>query len=119
MVNYNGFDNVLHYYSEMSAMGDIPFESPKNLGRIENISIPLCIVHALDDPLITWKTVAANEGLRHPSNIVKAGLGNVMMLLTKAGGHVGWPLGFNPAVEKWAWMSGVVHNFVDAFESAK
>jgi predicted alpha/beta-fold hydrolase len=109
----------MHYYSEMSAMGDIPLDSPTSPGRIANVSIPLCILHALDDPLITWKTVAANDGLRHPSNVVKSGSGNVLMLLTKAGGHVGWPLGVNPAVEKWGWMNGAVQSYTDAFEAAR
>jgi predicted alpha/beta-fold hydrolase len=109
----------MHYYSEMSAMGDIPLDSPISPGQIANVSIPLCIVNALDDPLITWKAVAANDGLRHPSNIVKTGSGNVLMLLTKAGGHVGWPLGVNPSIEKWGWMNGAVHSFVTAFEEAK
>jgi predicted alpha/beta-fold hydrolase len=110
----------MHYYSEMSAMGDIPLEeNPTYHGRIANVSIPLCMLHALDDPLITWKTVVSNTGLRHPSNLVKTGSGNLMLLLTKSGGHVGWPLGVNPSVEKWAWMNGAVHNFVTAFELAK
>ena len=85
VVTCNGFDDVLRYYSEMSALGDIPFKSPASVGQITSISIPLCILHALDDPLITCKTVTANEGLRHPSNVVNAGCGNVLKLLTKAG----------------------------------
>eukprot|EP00545_Synedropsis_sp_CCMP1620_P002064 CAMPEP_0119009206 /NCGR_PEP_ID=MMETSP1176-20130426/4214_1 /TAXON_ID=265551 /ORGANISM="Synedropsis recta cf, Strain CCMP1620" /LENGTH=104 /DNA_ID=CAMNT_0006961675 /DNA_START=111 /DNA_END=425 /DNA_ORIENTATION=+ len=101
-------------------MGDIPLEkNPSSPGRIANVSIPLCILNALDDPLITWKAVAANEGLRHPTNLVKTGSGNLMLLLTKGGGHVGWPLGVNPSIEKWGWMNGAVQGFVAAFEAGK
>jgi predicted alpha/beta-fold hydrolase len=100
-------------------MGDIPLDSVDEPGRIANVSIPLCVLHALDDPLITWKTVAANQGLRHPRNLVKVGSGNLMLLLTKAGGHVGWPTGINPAIDKWKWMSEAVKSFGSAFTKAK
>ena len=121
VVTYNGFDNILHYYAEMSAMGDLPMghEGSDDLGRINNISIPFCVLSALDDPLITWKTVAANEGNRHPSNLVKSGSGNLIMMLTKGGGHVGWPLGWNPAHEGWRWMNDAAGSFVDAYVQAK
>jgi hypothetical protein len=46
--------------------------------------------HSLDDPLITWRSVAANEGLLHPDNLTQRGSGNLLILLTKQGGHVGW-----------------------------
>lgn len=94
-------------------------DDPQDPGRLATVSIPMCVMHAMDDPLITWKTVAANKGLRHPTNLVKAGSGNVMLLLTKQGGHVGWPLGVNPSVEKWSFVSGAVRGFVDAYEKAK
>lgn len=101
-------------------MGDIPLdENPSHHGRIANVSIPLCMLSALDDPLITWKAVASNRGLRHPSNLVKTGSGNLMLLLTKAGGHVGWPLGVDPSDKKWGWMNGAVQNFVASFEVAR
>jgi len=122
---YNGFDNVTHYYMEMSALGDIPLEAydgdmlPDD-ARIHTVSIPLCVVHALDDPLVTWRTVAANTGLMHPTNLTAAvKSGNVMILLTKAGGHVGWPLGWLPFVDNWKWMNDVGMHFVEAVNSVK
>mmetsp|Transcript_24637 Transcript_24637/g.29635 ORF Transcript_24637/g.29635 Transcript_24637/m.29635 type:complete len:153 (+) Transcript_24637:1-459(+) len=121
VVTYNGYDDVIHYYSEMSAMGDIPMDSNdlENVGRIGNVSIPFAVLHALDDPLCTWRTVASKEGIMHPSNLVKTGSGNVMMLLTKGGGHVGWPSGFIPQYEKWRWMSDAVGGFITGVEKAK
>jgi len=121
VVTYNGYDNILHYYSEMSAMGDLPMGEiiSGDMGRINNVSIPFCLLNALDDPLVTWKTVAENKGPRHPSNLVKTGTGNLIMLLTKGGGHVGWPLGWNPANEGWRWMNDAAGSFVTAYVNAK
>ena len=49
MVSYNGFDDLEHYYTEMSAMGDTAaFQAnplDDNIGRIANVSIPFCVLH--------------------------------------------------------------------------
>lgn len=42
-------DSTDHYYSDMSGLGDIPMEehsssSPKTTGRIDQLSIPFCVV---------------------------------------------------------------------------
>mmetsp|Transcript_6557 Transcript_6557/g.9553 ORF Transcript_6557/g.9553 Transcript_6557/m.9553 type:complete len:647 (-) Transcript_6557:319-2259(-) len=113
VVNYNGFDDIFHYYSEMSAMGDmVRLDGTKEeVGRIANVSIPFLVVHALDDPLCTWRTMGPN-----PQQLIQTGSGNVMMLLTKTGGHVGWPLGTNPKLDGWKWMNNVVGSFVDSVD---
>jgi predicted alpha/beta-fold hydrolase len=77
------------------------------------------VQHSLDDPLITWRSVAANEGLLHPNNLTQRGSGNLFILLTKRGGHVGWSLGWNPASNDWKWMNDVAMSFVDAVGKAK
>lgn len=124
-MKYSGFDNVLHYYSEMSAMGDIPmnvYETESTLpdnARIHNISIPLLMINALDDPLVSWRCVAANKGLMHPSILpsqVKSG--NLILLITKAGGHVGWPLGWIPQKRKWEWMNDASSTFAESVQLA-
>ena len=55
IVAYNGFDDLIDYYTEMSAMGDTDlFQESNNLflghntdfGRIQNITVPLCVLHA-------------------------------------------------------------------------
>jgi predicted alpha/beta-fold hydrolase len=125
VVAYNGYDDLVHYYSEMSPLGDIPLDEYYNEtllatnsvgkgARIHNVSIPLLVIHALDDPLITWRTVAANRGFLHPSTLTKSGTGNLFVLLTKAGGHVGWPMGWNPREHRWKWMSNVAKDFIQA-----
>jgi len=138
VVTYNGFDDLMHYYSEMSAFGDHKIcvdrgirngkekengtcpasddsDAKVRIGRLSNIAIPLAVVHALDDPLITWRTVSAVD----PSLMVNAGQGNLILLLTKSGGHVGWPLGKNPASRGWEWMNNCARDFVNSVDAAR
>lgn len=131
-VAYHGYQSVEHFYGAMSALGDIPLaDHAKNNTlafagkKIANVSIPLCILHALDDPISSWRTVAAPHGLLRPDMLVQSGQGNLMMLLTKAGGHVGWPLGwlspmgwFSPR-RNWEFMSEAVADYTEAVRKAK
>lgn len=112
----------MHYYSEMSARGDVPLDEINDsdtVSRLANVSIPFCVLHALDDPLVTWKAVAADRGPMFPKKLVKSGSGYLMLLLTKRGGHVGWPLGFAAWRNKWKWMNDAAKEFVDAVARAK
>jgi predicted alpha/beta-fold hydrolase len=124
VVAYNGFRDIEHYYGEMSALGDVTAEEyaqneiPRHR-RIHNVSIPLCIIHALDDPLVTWRTVAAKEGIFHPSNLVKTGSGNLVILLTNGGGHVGWPVGLLPQRNRWKWMHDAASSFILAVDKVQ
>mmetsp|Transcript_12915 Transcript_12915/g.31476 ORF Transcript_12915/g.31476 Transcript_12915/m.31476 type:complete len:748 (+) Transcript_12915:205-2448(+) len=130
IVSYNSFDNLVHYYSEMSAMGDRDPEfdlfgastdsaptraGSNNWGRIANVSIPFAVLQALDDPLVGWRTVGTND----PQGLVESGSGNIMLVLTKAGGHVGWPLGNNPKKDAWKWMNNAARDFALAVDMAK
>lgn len=98
VVAYNKFEDLTHYYSEMSAMH-----------YIENVKIPLLVVHALDDPLITVRTLGI------PEEVVNSGDGNVLMLITKSGGHVGFPIHNNPVAHQWKWMSDQVSDFTHSY----
>jgi predicted alpha/beta-fold hydrolase len=136
VVAYNGFRDLDHYYSEMSALGDTLQEFHEendeisrtstllaqldSRKRLQNLSIPLLVVHALDDPLISWRTVAANRGLMRPEHLVRwVPSGKLLILLTKRGGHVGWPLGLNPSNYKWKWMNDVAMSFVEAYRESR
>jgi predicted alpha/beta-fold hydrolase len=139
IVTYNGFRSLLHYYTEMSAMGDTcAFQAQHSVsekttgtkksntttriddgkscdvGRIGNVSIPFCVMHALDDPLTTWRTMGHD-----PQKLVETGSGHIMMFLTKSGGHVGWPLGLNPASSGWKFMNDAVSGFVNSVDQAR
>ena len=126
VVPYNGFRDLQDYYSSMSALGDIEIgkhgfieEVHSDGGKIHSVSVPLCVLHAFDDPLITWRATANNHGFMRPEKMVKSGSGNVMLLLTKSGGHVGWPTGILPCQDKWKWMSEVAMSFGRAVTMAK
>lgn len=97
IASYNNFDGVLDYYSNMSACAE---------DRIEKVSIPLCVIHALDDPLITWRSVGKAESL------IESGQGKVVMLITRSGGHVGWPISYTPASKGWVWMNEATSSFI-------
>ena len=93
IVTYNSFDSLYHYYSEMSAMGDRPPEfrlhgladdagsrtGGEEWGRIANVSVPFAVLQALDDPLLSWRTIGTND----PQRLAEAGKGNILLLLTK------------------------------------
>mmetsp|Transcript_39238 Transcript_39238/g.66894 ORF Transcript_39238/g.66894 Transcript_39238/m.66894 type:complete len:117 (+) Transcript_39238:112-462(+) len=113
----------------MSAMGDRPPEfnllgggdennsdnNTDDWGRIANVSVPFAVLQALDDPLVGWRTIGTND----PQGLVDSGKGNVMLVLTKAGGHVGWPLGNNPKKDGWKWMSDAARDFALAVDAAR
>ncbi|KAL7553012.1 hypothetical protein ACHAWF_016257 [Thalassiosira exigua] len=109
-VPYHNFDSLEDYYSRMGAMAD--FDTNGYLGRIANVSIPLLSVSSLDDPIAYWKAY------HDPSQVSKAGAGNNVLLFTETGGHVGWPLGWNPANHGWRWMSDVASSFVESVDHA-
>jgi len=90
-------------------------EEQQYWGRFAKISIPTCVLHALDDPLVSWRTILSNND--SPDDVVNSGSGHVMLLLTKSGGHVGWPLGLNPALETWKWMNDAVRDYVDSVDT--
>jgi predicted alpha/beta-fold hydrolase len=93
-------------------MGD--FESfDKNPGRIANVSIPLLMVHSLDDPVGTWRA------FHEPDKVVETGNGNTIILFTEKGGHVGWPLGLNPRQHGWRWMNDLASSFTNAIRQAR
>lgn len=83
-----------------------------------NIAIPFCVVHALDDPLVTWETVGSGYGLRHPANLTKAN-SNMFVVLTRGGGHVGWSTGLFPQTNKWKWMSDISMSFANAVKKQR
>jgi len=110
-VPYHDFESLEDYYSRLGAMGD--FVSYDNPGRIANVSIPLLCVHSLDDPVGYWGVY------RDPESVVHLGKGNTVLLFTKRGGHVGWPLGMNPSIEAWKWMSDIASSFAEAVDIAR
>lgn len=113
-VPYHNFDSIEDYYGRLGAMGDfVSYDNNCSQGRIANVSIPLLCVHSLDDPVGYWGVY------RDPEKVVHTGDGNTVLLFTKSGGHVGWPLGINPSLEAWKWMSDVASSFAEAVDIAR
>jgi len=124
-VKYNGFRDLEDFYSRMGALGDVtlkdlqgPLENIKQ-ARILNVSIPLCVMHSFDDPISTWRTIVGNEGFMRPENLVRSGKGNLILLLTETGGHVGWPIGWLSSRNNWVFMNEAAASFVDAVNQAR
>ncbi|CAM9414319.1 unnamed protein product [Choristocarpus tenellus] len=84
---YHGYKRVEDYYIDMSAGVN---------GKILGLRTPLLAIHALDDPIMTpgGTPVDAVDSVE-----------DLFILLTRQGGHVGWPLGWFPTQQKWAWMT--------------
>ncbi len=40
-------------------------------------------------------------------------------MLTKSGGHVGWPLGLNPKAHGWKFMNDAASSFANSVDVAK
>lgn len=124
------YQDLVHYYAGMGALGDVPLDvleatrtsavsSRVRNARISNVSIPLCVLHSFDDPIATWRGIVANDGFMRPETLVRSGQGNVLLLLTERGGHVGWPTGVLPFQHGWEFMSEVAAGFVDAVAKAR
>lgn len=108
MVPYNHYKDLNTYYASMGAMGDFSSFAEKEVGRIANVSIPLIMISALDDPIGYIDTFI------DPQRASQSGNGYTMLLLTETGGHVGWPVGWNPTKHAWKWMSQVATSFVES-----
>ncbi|KAF4666541.1 Phospholipase abhd3 [Perkinsus chesapeaki] len=92
----HGYDDVIDYYHDMSACSD----RYSNGGS--DIAVPTLIVHSLDDPIIH-----VDAGAAIPSTASKY----LFALITKTGGHVGWPQGWTPWEKGFHWVSETVLQF--------
>lgn len=121
------YKDVEDYYAKMGVLGDIPLhdieankvDSQNNSYRIMNISVPMGILQALDDPISTWRCTTSNSGFLRPDRLVRSGNGNIVLLLTEKGGHVGWPTGMQPHIKGWEFMNEAAASFVEAFDKAR
>ncbi|CAM9822883.1 unnamed protein product [Hapterophycus canaliculatus] len=93
---YNGYPDVKSYYNDMSAAAD---------GKIAGLRTPTLAVSSLDDPIMTgggWPSASLKETK------------DLFILLTRKGGHVGWPTGWSPTRNRWSWMSTTSLDFCEA-----
>ncbi len=78
----HGFDGADHYYAVSSSRQ-----------YLHGIAIPTLILHALDDPFMTAKTVPRRDELSE----------HVTLELSRHGGHVGFVGGFLPGLARY-WL---------------
>ncbi|KAG7353123.1 hypothetical protein IV203_009171 [Nitzschia inconspicua] len=111
-VMYNGYKDILSFYSEMSAV-----LATNNTNQSRHFAIPHLVLQSFDDPISSWRTNAANDPSNpfFPSNIVmQENCSNLVILLTERGGHVGWPMGYFP--HTWEYMNTyVAAGFVSSY----
>ena len=69
------------------------------------LPVPLLVIHAIDDPIIHADTLPCNSGV---ANTVD----NLCVLVTKNGGHVGWPLTCNPSQTRWLFQNNLILEFI-------
>ncbi|KAK4058606.1 hypothetical protein OIO90_000050 [Microbotryomycetes sp. JL221] len=86
-----GFPTAAAYYRWASATN-----------TIENVSVPLLSISALDDPVVSSSTVPSSAAAKNP---------NLVFALTQHGGHLGW---FENFWRPRRWISKPVLEFLKA-----
>lgn len=95
----HGFNDPHHYYAVMSAGMN---------NKLQKLRIPMLAIHALDDPILhvdTMPTKVASEGTLTDK---------LTLLITKTGGHVGWPTGLFPWLSRWNFQNTLTSEFIEA-----
>ena len=92
------FKDALHYYRDMSATDE----------KLVNLKIPLLALHAADDPILHVDT--------HPVRQAVEGklTQNLICLITRTGGHVGWSLGWFPWLSRWLFQNTITFEFFES-----
>ena len=74
--------------------------------RLSNVKKPCFVLHARDDPIIHADSLPlGQQGSGAPSN--------VLLLMTKHGGHIGWPTGWLPFLTRFGYSTGLALTFID------
>ena len=133
VVRIGGYESLSDYYDDISC---------GVLGKMQQLATPLLLVHAEDDPILTVDSYECviQDLERHPINLRKrtssfddaespcttnspsspstsSGNPNLIVAITRHGGHVGWPTGFNAVKTKWGWMSKAGLQFIKACDA--
>lgn len=102
---YHGYPRVEDYYKDMSAGGE---GDDRGVTKLNGTKVPLLVVHAIDDPIAPFEVVMAKQ--IHKTD-------NVVLLATKHGGHIGWPRGFFPATNRWAFMIDLAMEYMAVLDN--
>jgi len=93
------FKDVWHYYDELSAVANV-----------ERFQVPILAVSAADDPILHADAV----GLDLFKNSK-----NLAYILTRKGGHVGWPIGWFFWRNKWVLQNTLIIEWANALSETK
>jgi len=90
-----GFENMKEYYTAVSCKE-----------YVANVKTPLFVIHALDDPIVPTSALPLTVLAKNP---------NVIVAITKKGGHTGWLEGFIPSGLCFADRLCIefIHAFID------
>ncbi|EER04888.1 Embryogenesis-associated protein EMB8, putative [Perkinsus marinus ATCC 50983] len=94
----HGFKDCIQYYHNMSAL------SPLSNNKGKDIAIPTLCVHAYDDPIIHVDSSALL-----PVDTSRY----LFTFVTPSGGHIGWPQGWLPWTNGFAWVSDTALSFMN------
>jgi predicted alpha/beta-fold hydrolase len=103
-VKYNGYNDLIDFYSDMSSV-----LVSNGTAQSGHFAIPHLVLQSFDDPISSWKTNAADDpsSILYPTNLVgRHKSSNLTILLTAKGGHLGWPIGWYP--HNWDFMNSYV-----------
>lgn len=97
--------NYEELFSVFAEISGVPFEEFLDRTSSEpTANKPLLVLSALDDPLHNPNNLGL-EKLEHTENE------NVGFVMTRSGGHVGWPEGWIP--KDFTWMRNVTSQFIE------
>lgn len=99
---YTGFSGIEAYLREISLYDD---------DRWKSVSVPLLGVAAMDDPITHVDGMCAKE--------LSTGNENLLFLITKSGGHVGWPVTSRPWERGYDFMNFIVQGFIESVMNKK
>ena len=105
-------DDRLPAHPEVSSSSCSSGHDPED--RLSNIKKPCFILHAKDDPIIHADSiptarVTRKSAHREPSNI--------LLLMTKHGGHIGWPTGWLPCLTRFSFSTNLALDFIDGLHA--
>lgn len=124
-VSLYGYKDLVQFYTDMSSILAHKEEREEDFGIEKSprrrVPIPHAVLQAMDDPISTWRGNASNDpksALYHNTLTSAQHQENIVLLLTRIGGHVGWPIGIFPS--SWFFMNDIfAAGFITAYDKSQ
>jgi len=101
VVGLHDYRDIVDYYEDMSF---------NCRGKLKGICVPHLVVQAADDPIMHVDTTPVQSVQENE---------HLMFWITRAGGHVGWPIGNRPWKHGFSYMTDVSLGYFDAIRAAR